>query len=244
MTNRSPPGETPRLILTRPRIGENIGFVARLHANFSLTELYIVDPMEDWKIGAYRTGSMCRARLDEARILPDLDAALEDCTQVFGFTARSGSDRLALDLHEHLVTALPLAEESRGRLAFVFGNEESGLSQEETARCTRLFRLSLPGLTSLNLSHAVGIVLSEWLRHHRAPPAPRHRRHPLQDHAGRQRLAAAARERLGGLGFAVDDPHFDGMLRRLVESAEIETRDARILHKILKHLDWLQSRDS
>lgn len=239
---------TPRLVLARPRIGENIGFVVRLQANFQVAELCIVDPMEGWRQGAERTAAMCLEPLAEARILPDLGAALQDCTHVFGFTARSGSDRQVRDLHEHLRDALPSVAEPGAtagqKLAFVFGNEESGLSSNEAACCTRLFTIPLPGLSSLNLSHAVAIVLAEWNRHRHATADSVPGRHPLINHQDRQLLAARTRERLTSLGFAVDDPHFDGMLRRLIESAEIETRDARILHKILKHLDWLQSPDS
>lgn len=239
---------TPRLVLARPRIGENIGFVVRLQANFLVDELCIIDPMEGWRRGAVRTAAMCLERLAEARILPDLGAALRDCTHVFGFTARSGSDRQVQDLHEHLFDALPRVADPQTaagqKLAFVFGNEESGLSSAEVAHCTRLFTIPLPGLDSLNLSHAVAIVLAEWNRHRYETEPSTPGCHPLIDHQGRQLLAARIREGLASLDYAVDDPHFDGMLRRLVESAEIETRDARILHKILKHLDWLQSSDS
>ena len=237
----------PRLVLARPRIGENIGSIARLQANFGLRELCIVAPMDGWREGADRTASMCRPRLAEARILHDLVSALEDCNHIWGFTARSGSDRLVEDLLLGLEPALQQACQPGQRIAFVFGNEESGLSNEETALCTRLFTLRLPGLSSLNLSQAVAIVLAQWRRFvaHEAPqPTAGHGRHPLLDLAGKQLLAGSIRDRLGALGFAVDDPHFDGMLERMVESAEIETRDARILHKILRHLEWLQTRDS
>jgi len=247
MTNRMAHILTPRLVLARPQIGENIGSIARLQANFGIPELCIVAPIEGWQHGAHRTASMCRGLLDEARILHDLDEALADCSHIHGFTARSGSDRLVEDVHAGLGPALQMASEPGQKLAFVFGNEESGLSSEETARCTRLFTLPLPGLSSLNLSHAVAIVLAQWQRSSQPEASsrpPARGRHPLLDLEGKQRLSTHVRDRLGTLGFAVDDPHFDGMLRRLVESAEIETRDARILHKILRHLDWLQDPDT
>ena len=245
MTNRSLHIANPRLILARPRIGENIGSIVRLQANFGIEELCIIDPMEGWRAGAQKTASMCRDWLARARILHDLDEALLDCNHIHGFTARSGSDRRVEDLHSDLGPALAAASRDGQKVALVFGNEESGLSSEEAGRCTRLFTLPLPGLTSLNLSHAVAIVLAQWQRTlleedpDRASPTGRH---PLLDLGGKLRLADAARRSLGAIGFAVEDPHFEGMLRRLVESGEIETRDGRILHKILRHLDWLRDR--
>ena len=51
------------------------------------------------------------------------------------------------------------------RVTFVFGDEKNGLGNEEMARCHRLVHIeSNPVFSSLNLSHAVGIVAYELTR--------------------------------------------------------------------------------
>jgi len=228
-----------RVVLARPAIGENIGFVARLIANFALADLVLVQPADGWQAGARQTAAMCLDVLDAARQLDDLGSALADCTHVFGFTARSGSERETRDSRDLGSGISGLGDDAR--VALVFGNEESGLSDDETAVCTRLYRVALPGMTSLNLSHAVAIALSDVARSEREPTPETH---TVATVADKQRFAAYAREVLGAIDFKIDDPHFDGALRRLVSGAQVQARDLRILHRVMRHLEWLrESRD-
>jgi tRNA C32,U32 (ribose-2'-O)-methylase TrmJ len=55
----------------------------------------------------------------------------------------------------------------------------------------------------------------------------------------RERLVAHARETLTRIGYRVEDPHFEGALQRILRSQALQSRDARIVHKVLKHLDVL-----
>lgn len=56
----------------------------------------------------------------------------------------------------------------------------------------------------------------------------------------RLRLAERARSTLGAWRFRIDDPHFDGALERLVYEPALEKRDARVLDRVLRHLEWLK----
>lgn len=98
--------------------------------------------------------------------------ALKDCTFVLATTARPRSGTPLLTARE---AALRVAEEAkRGKVAVLFGNERTGLTNEDlawahaavaipTAGAGKICRRSLKytggtGPTSLNLSHAVGIL--------------------------------------------------------------------------------------
>ncbi|MFQ5503683.1 MAG: RNA methyltransferase [Planctomycetota bacterium] len=230
----------PRIVLARPGIGENIGFVVRLLANFELDELVLADPAAGFERGAARTASMCPERLARVRVVGDAASALLDTSHVFGFSARGGRERELLPLAE--LGALASGIPRGARVAFLFGNEESGLTSEETGYCHRLLTIPLPGLGSLNLSHAVALVLYEYFRAGQAAaPDSRHR---FASTGEKQRLAEQARATLGTWAFAVDDPHFEGSVRRLLFGNPIQARDTRILHRILRHLDYVRNHGS
>ncbi len=227
---------SPRIVLARPRIGANIGFVARLCANFELETLVLVAPAPDYLDGASCTASMCREHLDSARVVGSLDAALGDCTHVFGLTARRGRDRLVRPL-QHLgsqVAELP----DDARPALVFGNESSGLDAQETAQCTMLLRAELPGMHSLNLSHAVSLALWEWFRA-RPSSEPGTKRPSFTSRTERERLAERTHDVLERARFRAHEPHLAGSLQRLIRTHALQARDARMIHRVLTHIEWL-----
>lgn len=220
----------PRVVLARPRIGENIGFIVRLCANFGISELVLVAPAEGWREAAERPASMCLERLREVRVVPDLETALADCSHTWGLTARAGRDRPVRRLQQ-------MSPPASGRTALVFGNEESGLDAREAALCNELFSVQLPGLTSLNLSHAVSVALYEWSR---SEPAKSESYVAAMTLEERRRLADHALSTLGSIGFPVEHAHYEQMMRRLVVGGTIETRDGRMVHRLLRHLDYLR----
>ncbi len=235
---QSPFAEDLRIVLARPRIGENVGFVVRLAANFGLEDLVLVDPLPGWRKGADRTASMCREGLAKLRVVPTLSEALADRQVVLGFTARWGRDR---PVRAFTTLGEQMAEApEKAKIALCFGNEESGLSQREAAFCTDLFLLDLPGShASLNLSHAVALALYELHRTTHARPAPRGNEARPITVAEKDLLIRRAREVCNATEFRVDPPHFRAALERLVYGTEIQSRDARVLHKALTYMTWL-----
>jgi len=222
-----------RVVLVRPRTGENVGFAVRLCANFGCAPPWLVAPAPGWQMGAARTAAMCPDLLAATRVVADLPAAIGDCSHVIGMTARTGRDRwvrpgtnLVADLG-----ALPPTED----VALLFGNEESGLATGEIACCTALYRIHTVGLASLNLSHAVGVVLWEATAHS-GKPAEHHAPKRFTTTAERERLRREVTELLHDLGFPTADPHYAGAMQRLLQSQAIEGRDLRMLHRIARHL--------
>ncbi len=111
------------------------------------------------------------ALLDSASHCPSLDSLLQDLDVVYGFSPRNPwDDAHGLDLddfHQHVQESL-----DQGRsLGLLFGNEARGLTNDQLARCTR--RVCLPThseYTSMNLSHAVTVVLWELIRQQPGQP--------------------------------------------------------------------------
>jgi tRNA/rRNA methyltransferase len=99
--------------------------------------------------------------LARARVCDSLEAALADCTLAAGFSARGR------DLSHPPVALRAAAPElagiaASGTVALVFGNETSGLSNEELLRCQRLVHIPAnPAYSSLNLAAAVMVACYE-----------------------------------------------------------------------------------
>ncbi|HBE94917.1 MAG TPA: rRNA methyltransferase, partial [Desulfovibrio sp.] len=77
------------VILVRPRYPENVGAAARACLNMGCLELRLVDPEEpDLERALPMATPHARGLLEQARIYPDLGAALTGLDAAFGTTAR------------------------------------------------------------------------------------------------------------------------------------------------------------
>ncbi len=156
-----------RIVLVRPQGGGNIGSVARVMRNFGLSDLAVVSPRAE-VLGEEARAMACAARdvLEAARIVPDFGLAVAGCGWVCGTTARVGERRRAeftpRTAGRHVVSRM-----SRSTSAIVFGPEDAGLSGEDLDRCHGVLSIPTePGLASLNLAQAVGVVAYElWMAH-------------------------------------------------------------------------------
>ena len=95
-----------------------------------------------------------------AEIYDSLSAAVSDCTLVVGTTRRRGRRRKQVTMTPAETAAF--IRERPGKAALVFGNERTGLEDDELALCN--FASHIPAddaFPSLNLSHAVMIYAYE-----------------------------------------------------------------------------------
>jgi len=162
------PMEFPNLavILVEPEQPGNVGFVTRVLANFGVQDLRIVgwDPREDMVAQIYSVRA--HEILDSARIYDDLPSALEDIEAAWATSARAGRNHSVTRALVPLEN-LPDPTSLEGKVALVFGRESSGLTNEELGLCEFAFTISTSeGYPSLNLSHAVAIVLHHLYTHY------------------------------------------------------------------------------
>ena len=68
----------PCVILDRPQLADNIGAVARVMANFGLSDLRLVSPRDGWpQDRAWATASGADWVLDDVRVFEDVAAAID-----------------------------------------------------------------------------------------------------------------------------------------------------------------------
>ena len=156
----------PIVVLVEPQLGENIGATARAMANFGLSRLRLVKPVQGWPNEKARAMAAGADRvLDGAQLYDSLAEAIGDCTFVLAATARNH------DQAKPVIGATKAAAEMAPRVkagetvAVVFGRERNGLENHEVARADRILTLPVnPAFASLNLAQAVVIVAYEWFK--------------------------------------------------------------------------------
>jgi len=128
-------------------------------ANNGLKNLRIVGKKEDFDEERVRILAIHAASIwENALFFNSITEAASDCTIVAGTTRRRGKKRGKLLLPEEFAdTADGISVD--GKVAVVFGNERTGLEEEELDECT--MGVTIPSsdeFGSLNLSHAVQII--------------------------------------------------------------------------------------
>jgi tRNA/rRNA methyltransferase len=157
-----------RIVLVRPRNPENLGAVARAMANFELSDWAIVALGTHDFASARRVAVHAEALLDRPRLCQTLDEAVADCAWVVGTSGKAVRGRRPLWPEEVTREA---AARAPGVTAIVFGEERSGLTAAELARCHALSAIPSGGAQpSLNLAQAVMLYAYEARRADLGPP--------------------------------------------------------------------------
>jgi tRNA/rRNA methyltransferase len=156
----------PVVVLVEPQLGENIGAAARAMANFGLSRLRLVKPLQGWPNEKARVMASGADRvLDAATLYDSLSEAIADCSLVLAATARGhnqakpviGADAAAAEMAPRVA--------SGETVALVFGRERIGLENHEVALADRIVTLPVnPAFASLNLAQAVAVVAYEWFK--------------------------------------------------------------------------------
>ncbi len=147
-------------VLVRTHTPGNLGSAARVCKNFGVKDLRLVDPAALADEDSLRLASGADDVLASVRRFPDLRQAIAEFDAVIATSSLRGrEDQRSLelgDLRGFLGELGPAA-----RIAFVFGPERSGLTEEERSRASACLRLpSRPEFPTLNVSHAVAAVLA------------------------------------------------------------------------------------
>ena len=139
----------------------NIGAAARAMKTMALGKLTLVNPKYFPHADATARASGADDILAGARVCDDIDAAVADCQLVLGASARTRS--IPCPVIDPAACARLAVETGRsGKVAILFGCEQSGLSNAEIDRCHRLVQIpGNPDYRSLNLAAAVQIICYE-----------------------------------------------------------------------------------
>jgi tRNA/rRNA methyltransferase len=148
-----------RIVLCRPSHPGNIGAAARAMKAMGLADLRLVAPERFPAPEAQWMATNAADVLEQARIHSTLNEALADCVAAFAMSARGREwSPQVLDVR----TAAARARAMNGPVAFVFGNETAGLTNDEMFACQYLVHIPAnPEFSSLNLAQAVQVVAYE-----------------------------------------------------------------------------------
>ena len=167
-----------RIVLVATSHPGNIGATARAMKTMGLPDLALVAPKHFPHEDATARAAGADDVLARALVYTTLPEAVADCGLVFGASARLRTVQVpVLDPREcaaAVVRAASCADPAgaaapaANRAAVVFGNEQSGLSNDELARCGALVHVPTnPSYSSLNLAMAVQVLCYElrmaWL---------------------------------------------------------------------------------
>jgi tRNA/rRNA methyltransferase len=142
-------------ILHKPQLSENIGACARSIKNFNFKKLVIVKPKTIFpndKILATSVGA--KDIINKSKVYETLDLAVKKVDYVIATSARFRNKNI-----KHIkLDDLNKIDFSK-KIAFLFGSEASGLSNNEISYANYTMQIPTnPEFKSLNLSHSVIIV--------------------------------------------------------------------------------------
>lgn len=150
-----------RVVLVRPKYGENVGGAARVAHNMGITRLVVVaQEMPEQAAMEKMATHHARELIDGLTLVPTLADAVADCAWVVGTTARQGRRRFFLENPAQMVAHL-LPKLVHNQVALVFGPEDCGLSNAELELCNATVTIPTADFSSLNLAQAVGVLCYE-----------------------------------------------------------------------------------
>ena len=228
-------------VLVRPQHPGNIGAAARALRTMGLTRMSLVAPRRFPDADATALAAGADGVLEAATVHADLDDALAGCTLALGLSARRrGVVMEELDPRAAAARASAHAA-SGGQVALLFGNERTGLDNDELARCQAMVRIpSVEDFSSLNLAQAVQVMAYE-LRMCTLAPSDSAAGSAIDDADLPAKLADLESffnhlwQALVAVDFHKGRAPFtiERRLRRLFLRAEPSVRELRILHGIL-----------
>lgn len=150
----------PAVVLVRPRVPGNLGSVARAVKNFGVGDVRLIEPACHPDEEAEKLASGADDVLHEMRRYGTLVEAVAEFDAVVATSSLRGrSEQRWLSLRElpAFLASLPPG----ARVAYVFGPERSGLTEEERSRASATLTLpTQPSFPTMNLSHAAAVVLA------------------------------------------------------------------------------------
>ena len=217
----------------------NIGAVARAMKNMQMTNLRLVAPKIFPSADATSRASGADDILSRAKVCDTLREAIADCQVVFGASARSRTICWPELTPRQSATEI-FANHPGEKIAFVFGREHSGLTNEELDMCRYLLHIPCnPAFSSLNLAAAVQVVCYELFvaagsdqrkiigDRSECPLATAEQMESFYDHL---------HQTLIDIDFTQDDKSQSIMrrLRRIYNRIELDTKEVDILRGILR----------
>ncbi|HET9835646.1 MAG TPA: RNA methyltransferase [Rhodanobacteraceae bacterium] len=230
-----------RFVLARTSHPGNIGSAARAIRTMGFDRLLLVAPHRypDPKVEAMAAGA--DDVLAQLIVCEDVPGAIADCTRVYGLSARRRGIALPELAPREAAVRIATELKSDTQVALLFGNERSGLDNDELARCHAMVRIpSVEDFSSLNLAQAVQVMAYEvrmaMLEGGSSAGADQPEpRDPPASAADMEEFFAHLFRTLHAIDFhkGRSAVTIEQRLRRLYQRAQPDARELRVLHGIL-----------
>jgi tRNA/rRNA methyltransferase len=142
-------------ILHKPQLSENIGACARAMKNFNFKKMIVIDPKPIYpndKILATSVGA--KNIISKSKNFDNLEPALKNIDIVIATSARFRNKNI-----KHIQLRDLKKIDYKKKVAFLFGSEASGLSNNEISYANYTLQIPTnPDFKSLNLSHSLIII--------------------------------------------------------------------------------------
>jgi len=238
----SPP--TTRFVLCNTSHAGNVGAAARAIKVMGFNELVLVAPRYEDVLAHDETVAMASGATDvlaSARIVASLTEALEGIAHVCAtaMTPRDFGPPTAAP-REHFASLAPSSDNAPPPIAFVFGSERFGLTNEDVYRCHQCLSIpAAPGYGSLNLAQAVQLIAYEWRQALGGYAVVERRAAPVvADAQAVQRLLAHLRQALEAIGYL--DPaapkKLMARLNQVLNRAQLTEEEVHILRGIARNV--------
>jgi TrmH family RNA methyltransferase len=229
-----------RIVLVETSHPGNIGASARAMKAMGLSDLVLVRPKHFPSEEATARAAGADDVLGGARVFDSLTAAIEDCGFVVGASARLRT--VPLPIVDPRICAESIWQRlPADRVAIVMGPEQSGLTNEDLARCQQLVNIpTVAAFSSLNLAMAVQILCYELRMagaRHAAEPAARDA--PFATAGELESFHAHLEQVLTDAGFLhpAHQRQVKLKLRRIFHRATLDQNEINILRGMLSALD-------
>ena len=269
-----------KVVLVAPKEPGNIGAALRASANFGVGGLSLVAPRCSIPNNSDIYRLACDSPLlQQMQVYDSLHAALAESVSSIGFSRRAGGGRVVHTSISTLVTLFPQLlhvpqtspdstfTDEKQTISLVFGREESGLTDEEVSLCAFTCAIdSNPSYPSLNLSHAVAVVVSrlyelqqqaEDMGNAVPTTTTRARQVQIANQAEIEALLARGVSLMERVGMDVRESSGGGdksnhgrrrkavgHVRAMVARSMATRAEVRAMHGILKHIEGLQATSS
>ncbi len=225
-------------IIHKPQLSENIGACARAIKNFNFQKLIVVDPKPIYpndKILATAVGA--KNIIAKSKNYENLEPALKNIDIVIATSARFRNKNI-----KHIQLEDLKKIDFTKRVAFLFGSEASGLSNNEISYANYTLQIPTnPDFKSLNLSHSL-IIIAQFVysmlksKNSNFKKSKKVKAASKKDILSMKNLCIKNLEEIGFFKLKEKKPIMLENLRNIFYKMELSSKETRILSSVFASL--------
>ena len=241
------------IVLDHPDESRNIGAACRAMANNDISELRIVGNKADYDLEHIHVLAIHAGPIfDKAKFYNSITEATKDCAICAGTTRRRGKKRGKLLLPEEFAEmadgiSTDSNNEAGGKVAVIFGNERTGLTDEQLDQCNLGVTIpSSDNFGSLNLSHAVQIMSYHLFRRALQEKKGEYRGYTPLTLERVDRTVQTITDNMQKIGFfkMPGREDMENFWRSILSRASLSEGEAQYLEKIFDKMSGLASKNA